>query len=89
MPATGEIDSMLVMQSPRLRKASYTSVIKPERPLKGARRDYSDFHFVTFFALGDKGDSGHTCVLLVDSNILLYHLGMGRAMIALPSSVPL
>ena len=47
-------------QVPRIRRASTSSsTFEQQPPKKTSRRDYSDFAFVTFFALGDQGDSGH------------------------------
>jgi len=49
-------------QVPRIRRASTSSsTLEQQPPKKTSRRDYSDFAFVTFFALGDQGDSGHKC----------------------------
>ena len=47
---------------PRIRRASTSaSSLEEQPPRKAIRRDYSDFAFVTFFALGAQGDSGHKC----------------------------
>jgi len=69
-------------QVPRIRRASTSSsTLEQQPPKKTSRRDYSDFAFVTFFALGDQGDSGHKCAtlhLLFCSYRLLNSTSLGR-----------